>query len=182
MCPALGPPIFFSASDLISQSTCSEIFMPEAIRPATALDEDVNLMRLADGVWYDKLRAEGLAFTDACEAAWQDQDAVLPDLNAQLNTVEDFFFDSEILAQTNLRICVSPESLISMFVARHDKPDIEGDPTHDFIRLGLYSCQSFFFYHNTYSIQAILRLDPRASVEAMLKRHNAGQARRAATG
>ena len=171
LCPTFGSPTFFSAPDLISRTTCSEIFMPEAMRTETRLAQDVNLMKLNEGRWYDQQKQDGLTFGDMCEAAWNEQDAVLPDLTAQLDQLDEFFFDPELLRQIHFRICVGPESLISMFVARHDQPSDPDDTSYEYKRLGLFSCQSFFFYHTDTAIQHIVRMDPTASVQTMLARN-----------
>lgn len=155
---------YYTADDYISRQTCGEVFMP-IMEPQSApeLGVDINLMRIHDGDWYDDLHfGESLPYREICEEAWENHDTLMVGLADAIKDLRHFFFDKESLDHQGLRIFVGPESLISMFVAAHDDPDMFG---HDQVQLGLFSGQSFVIFHTKDYFLDIQRFEPAASVQ-----------------
>ncbi len=162
---------YHSAPDFRSVTSMAVTFRPPGCVMQAELDEPVNLQNVNKGAWLSQLQAEHLPYSEQLNEAWEARQRLLPSLNNQLAKVDRFFFDHELLSKTRFRICVGAESLISMFVAKHDDPP-EDKP---FVRLGLKSSQSFLIFHNKNRVLRVSRFDP-AGTERHLAVQNSQQA------
>ncbi len=156
--PRFGTASFFCAPDFMSAFTSGMIFRPLAIMEDARLSHDFSLWKINDGEWYNALRQRKLTLENALDEAWNNRDALFPDYDARMEQFHSFVFDADLVNRSRCRIAVCDDPLISFFAAEHD--DCE-DPH---IKLGLFSCQSLFVFHNNKRVVSMYRFHPSATL------------------
>lgn len=152
-----GSPTFFSALDLGSMLTAGNMFTPEHIVGDERLGESFDLRTINHGRWYQERHDAGVSWADMLDELHNDLERLSPAAHEAVERACTFIFDRGLLAKTRFRVVISPESMISLTVARAE-PE-----TDDPIRLGLHSGQAYIIRHNADRVTRVERFEPAAS-------------------